>query len=104
MPKCDLSDRILATWLEQNPRPDVGARGFDKWHAKEIALRRMLFFGAYESAVIQFLVPEGWSVQITTRGKEHSEIRVTDSRDRIIEATGKAPGEALVCALEAVWA
>jgi hypothetical protein len=54
------AELILAAWLERNPEPQE--EGYDRgfWGYREARLRKQLDCGAYESAVIQHLLPEGW--------------------------------------------
>lgn len=57
----DLSDRIRSAWVERNPEPpDDGAyrAEWTIWAKARNRLEALFEWGAYESAVIQFLVPD----------------------------------------------
>jgi hypothetical protein len=66
------AELILAAWLERNPEPQE--EGYDRgfWGYREARLRKQLDCGAYESAVIQHLLPEGWAWNLYSDGPTYA--------------------------------
>jgi hypothetical protein len=58
------AELILSAWLERNPEPGppkvAGDFRWHDWATRRQQLWTKLGCGAYESAVIQHLLPEGW--------------------------------------------
>lgn len=99
----DLSNRIMAAWLKANPRPDIVP---DTWIDQYATLKAILALEAYESAVIQFLLPDGFrndfSVQINPMAVymdgKNFRAHVGGWKGR---GSGASPAEALLNAIEA---
>lgn len=104
----DIAERIRQAWLAANPRPANEMPGLTYMH--ELSLRQktwlrieaLLALGAYESAVIQFLVPEGWGYQMMPLfGVLRDPNKGYQDSTGSFEAHGSTPAEALLSAIEA---
>jgi hypothetical protein len=94
----DLSTRIREAWLERNPEPEYGDPDYYEWGNRLLRLSSLLSCGAFESAVIQFLVPEGLSYLINVFGPKNATARLRHSNQWFYADT---PAEALLSAIEA---
>ena len=99
-----LSDRIMTAWMARNPLPD-DPDAAEAWGDREWHLRQMLEFHAYESAVIQFLVPEGRRLVVlceTLDGRWAAKLCQREPHKTLPACGGDTPAEALLAAIERI--